>query len=165
MSNLESGCSCWVSQCHVGCPDIAEQCHCEQHCKCSPEVSLEKILGNVQLLHIIAGFRTKPGTLNHISPFILTVQALTTGKAVPTILIAAWAGGRDISVEILLIPAAWPWTSRGRCGGLILSPSEGWDGMFGAAVWDPKRAQRLFNAPLCVTTVNMIFVKTLLITS
>lgn len=164
-SNLESGCSCWVSQCHVGCPDIAEQCHCEQHCNCSPEVSLEKILGNVQLLHIIAGFRTKPGTLNHISPFILTVQALTTGKAVPTILIAAWAGGRDISVEILLIPAAWPWTSRGRCGGLILSPSEGWGGMFGAAVWDPKRAQRLFNAPLCVTTVNMIFVKTLLITS
>lgn len=146
MSNLESGCSCWVSQCHVGCPDVAEQCHCEQHCKCSPEVSLEKILGNVQLLHIIAGFRTKPGTLNHISPFILTVQALTTGKAVPTILIAAWAGGRDISVEILLIPAAWPWTSRGRCGGLILSPSEGWD------VWScsvgPKKSSEAVQCTL-----------------
>lgn len=163
-SNLESDCSCWVSWCHVGCPDIAEQCHCEQPCNCSPKVSLEKILGNVQLLHIIAGFRTKPGTLNHISPFILTVQTLTAGKAVPNILIAAWAGGRDISVEILLVPAAWPWTSGGRCGGLLPSPREGWGGMFGAEVWDPNRAQRLFSAPLCMTTVNVIFVKTLLIT-
>lgn len=34
--------------------------------------------------------------------------------------------------------------------------------MFGAEVWDPNRAQRLFNAPLCVSTVNMTFVKTLL---
>lgn len=86
-SHLESGCSPWVS---VGCP--------EQHCNCSPEISVEKILGNVHLLHIIVGFRTKPGTLNHIYPFILTVQTLTTGKAVPNILIAAWAGGRGISV-------------------------------------------------------------------
>lgn len=65
----------------------------------SPQVSTGNILGNVQLLHIIiVGFRTKPGTLDHISPFILTVQTLTTGKAVPNILIAAWAGGRGISV-------------------------------------------------------------------
>lgn len=97
-----------MSWCHVGCPDIAEQCHCEQPCNCSPKVSLEKILGNVQLLHIITGFRTKPGTLNHISSFILTVQTLTAGKAVPNILIAAWAGGRDISVEILLVPQRGP---------------------------------------------------------
>lgn len=89
----------------------------------------------MQLLHIIAGFRTKPGTLNHISPFILTVQTLTAGKAVPNTLIAAWAGGRDISVEIILVPAAWPWTSGGgRCGGLLPSPGEGWGGMFGAEV-------------------------------
>lgn len=52
----------------------------------------------MQLLHIILGFTTKLGTLNHISPFILTVQTLTTGKAVPNILIAAWAGGSGISV-------------------------------------------------------------------
>lgn len=113
--------------------------------------STEKILGNVQLLHVIVGFRTKPGTLNHISPFILTVQTLTTGKAVPNI-----------------FNCSLGWRKRHFCLNPPGCSSVALD-QWGKVWWDvwswgvgPKQSPEVFNAPLCVSTVNMTFVKTLL---
>lgn len=71
-------------------------CQVEESCSCRQKVSIEKNLGKGYFLQRVVHFRTKPRPLcelNHICPFILTVQPLAAGKAVSNLLIATWSGG------------------------------------------------------------------------
>lgn len=163
ISYWESGYSCFMSWSPVGCPDIFERCQFEQHCSCRWKGSLEKSLGNENFLQIVVGFRTKPRTLgiNHICPFIVTVQTLTTGKTVSSTLTATWSGGRETCVVILVSPAS-PWALRRRRDDLAPMHAAGcaavdlWVGLRGWVPEVPSTPGRLFRVPSHVPTVTMM---------